>query len=167
MSTTHPKASVFEGIKNMEYFNFEEDFVEKNIRCIPMIVRFKMDTAGIKLQLAEWAKFSTSEKLELALKPCSSAAEIKQYFIFLTGLVKKYTGHEAKVLTALQTEHLQQLNEIPGIVAAKASSFNWSISREQWLSLTILQRFALLKLCRSEHENKNFPTAMKEFQLVH
>ena len=47
--------SVFKDMAGIEYFNFEEDFVEKNIRCIPMIVRFKMDKAGIKLKLAEWS----------------------------------------------------------------------------------------------------------------
>ena len=36
-----------------EGFVFEEDFVEENVRCIPMTVRFKMDAAGIKLKLAE------------------------------------------------------------------------------------------------------------------
>ncbi|WP_353849846.1 nitrate reductase associated protein, partial [Hydrotalea sp.] len=33
--------------KKIEYFQFEEDFVEENVRCIPMIVRFKMDAVGI------------------------------------------------------------------------------------------------------------------------
>jgi len=36
---------------------------------------------------------------------------------------------------------------------------------EQWRELSILQRFALIKLCRPGHENKNFPIAMKEFGL--
>jgi hypothetical protein len=165
-AASYTQPSVFAGIKEMEYFNFEEDFVEKNIRCIPMIVRYKMDTAGIKLQLAEWAQFSTDEKLELALKPCSSASEITSYYNHLAALVKKYTGYEARVLTPLQTAHLQQLDEIPDIVIEKAAAFNWNISRQQWLGLTVLQRFALLKLCRSEHENKNFPAAMKEFHLT-
>jgi len=64
------KQWLFKEIAGVEYFNFEEDFVEKNIRCIPMIVRFKMDRAGIKLKLDEWSKFSTAERIELGRKPC-------------------------------------------------------------------------------------------------
>src|SRR5688572_30077237 len=38
--------SSFFGRKDIEYFAFEEDFMEENVRCIPMIVRFKMDKSG-------------------------------------------------------------------------------------------------------------------------
>jgi hypothetical protein len=41
-----------------------------------------------------------------------------------------------------------------------------SISLAQWKDLNVLQRFALLKLTRPGHENKNFPKAMKEFGLT-
>ena len=64
--------SPFKTLQGIEYFNFEEDFVEENVRCIPMIVRFKMDKAGIKLKLAEWSKFKTEEKIELAVKNCNT-----------------------------------------------------------------------------------------------
>jgi len=40
------------------------------------------------------------------------------------------------------------------------------ISIGQWRNLYLLQRFALLKLCRPGHENRNFPIAMKEFGLT-
>ena len=36
--------------------------MENNMRCIPMIIRFKMDMAGIKLKLSEWKKFSHGGK---------------------------------------------------------------------------------------------------------
>ncbi|RYZ83151.1 MAG: hypothetical protein EOP04_20525, partial [Proteobacteria bacterium] len=64
----------------MEYFKFEEDFMEENVRCIPMVVRFKMDLAGIKLKLGEWGRFGTAERIELALLPVTSAQEIKPDF---------------------------------------------------------------------------------------
>ena len=43
--------------RSIQYFLFEEDFIEKNVRCIPMIVRYKLDTVGIKLQLSQWSRF--------------------------------------------------------------------------------------------------------------
>ncbi|HET9746501.1 MAG TPA: hypothetical protein VFP97_12360 [Chitinophagaceae bacterium] len=48
------KRSVIEGSseflfhKAIGYFSFEEDFMERNICCVPMIVGFKMDKAGIR-----------------------------------------------------------------------------------------------------------------------
>lgn len=37
------------------FFAFESDFVD-SLRCIPMVVRYKLDTCGIKLKLPEWVK---------------------------------------------------------------------------------------------------------------
>ncbi|MEO5563480.1 MAG: nitrate reductase associated protein, partial [Chitinophagaceae bacterium] len=93
MSRKQP--SEFLDITNIEYFKFEEDFVEENVRCIPMIVRFKMDAAGIKLKLAEWSKFTVEERRELAIKECSTKKETNIYKLYLKELVGKYTGMEA------------------------------------------------------------------------
>jgi hypothetical protein len=59
-----------------------------------------------------------------------------------------------------------RMNEIPVSLQEKANEFGWEISVAQWSSLSDLQRFALLKLKRPGHENKNFPIAMKEFGLA-
>lgn len=158
--------SPFKTLQGIEYFNFEEDFVEENVRCIPMIVRFKMDKAGIKLKLAEWSKFKTEEKIELAVKSCSTNEEIIVYNKYLAGLVKKNTGKKATPIEVVKFPAWTDRTIIPGIVVAKADEFNWSISEDQWKSLTDLQRFALLKLCKGGHENRNFPKAMREFKLV-
>ena len=149
-----------------DYFDFEEDFVDDNVRCIPMIVRFKMDMVGIKLKLSEWSKFNIDERTELALKGCESAEEKNNYRNFLSTLVFKYTGMEA---TPLQVESLPRwadLENVNEILQEKAKEFDWNISIDQWKGLTNLQRFVLLKLCRPGHENKNFPKAMKEFKIV-
>ncbi len=37
---------------------------------------------------------------------------------------------------------------------------------EQWKKLTKIQRFVLTKLSRSNHENRNFIPALREFHLV-
>ena len=58
--------SEFLNLKGIEYFMFEEDFMGNNIRCIPMIIRFKMDKAGIKLKLSEWNRLDIDEKILLA-----------------------------------------------------------------------------------------------------
>ncbi|MEO8403054.1 MAG: nitrate reductase associated protein [Chitinophagaceae bacterium] len=158
--------SEFKGLHGIEYFQFEEDFIEKNVRCIPMIVRFKMDAAGIKLKLAEWSKFSTEERVELALKPCINEVDVEAYKKYLADLIINRTGKEATTMEVDKCPVWAMLYELPGILIEKANEFGNGISLDQWASLTDLQRFALLKLCREGHENKNFPKAFREFGLL-
>lgn len=150
----------------IEYFLFEEDFMERNIRCIPMIIRFKMDKAGVKLKLSEWNKFPTEERVRLALMPCSDAKDAFKYKNHLTGLIQKYTGRTATIMEINQYPLWNDLYSIPVMLIEKLEEFGWNISIENWQGLTNLKRFALLKLCRPKHENKNFPVAMKEFGLI-
>ena len=158
--------SEFKNLKGIEYFQFEEDFIEENVRCIPMIVRFKMDAAGIKLKLAEWSKFDTTERVELALLPVTTGTETKLYHQFLIELIAKYTGNQATVLNVDPQPEWQNLEQIPAILKEKSAELQLDISVEQWKKLTNIQRFALLKLCRPGHENKNFPKAIAEFGLL-
>ena len=148
------------------YFQFEEDFMENNIRCIPMVVRFKLDAAGIKLKLAEWSKFSVAERNQLTIQPCTNQHEINYYRTYLYQLVVMCTGNEPMNLIVDNNPAWANCNEVHPSLQAKAKEHNWFISITQWRLLSNLQRFALLKLYRPGHENKNFPKAMKEFGLV-
>ena len=84
--------SIFLGHANIEYFVFEEDFMEANMRCIPMAVRFKLDAVQIKLSLAAWAKFGSDEKLALAMNSCESVTEKAMYSQFLAKLYRSTPG---------------------------------------------------------------------------
>jgi hypothetical protein len=55
---------------------------------------------------------------------------------------------------------------IPPSIQEKAQELGASVSSQQWAALTPAQRFALIKLSRPSHENKNFLPTLKEFQLV-
>jgi hypothetical protein len=164
LSGTNP--SEFLNLDGIEYFQFEEEFMENNMRCIPMIIRFKMDMAGIKLKLSEWKKFSTEERIELALMSCGFNEGSKQYAGYLARLIKWRTGRNPTNMEVNKTPERKDLHSIPGSLIEKLKEFNWNLSISQWGTLTDLQRFALLKLCRPGHENKNFPKAVKEFSLV-
>jgi len=148
------------------YFRFEEDFVEDNIRCIPMIVRFKLDACGIKLKLAHWSKFTAQERKQLSDQACVTPEEIHAYHLFLQQLIAKRTGHEASLLEIDKDPAWADGDNILPDLQQQARQIGSEISLGQWRSLYLLQRFALLKLCRPGHENRNFPIAMKEFGLI-
>lgn len=148
------------------HFQFEEDFMENNIRCIPMAVRFKLDAAGIKLKLAAWSRFTVEERNQLTIQSCTHQNEIHSYRNYLYHLVVKLTGNDPLNLLVDDHPAWANCNEVHPSLQARAKEYDWFISMQQWQLLTNLQRFALLKLFRPGHENKNFPKAMKEFNLI-
>ena len=150
----------------IDYFKFEEDFVEENMRCIPMIVRMKLDRCGIKLKLSEWSKFSEPERVDLANLPCEDPADTSSYRQYISNLVMIRTGQKASPLAVTQPFEWMIVDQVPEMVLTKLKEFRWHISMDQWTLLSELQRFALIKLSRPGHENVNFPLAVKEFGLV-
>ncbi|GAB3925268.1 nitrate reductase associated protein [Larkinella terrae] len=144
------------------YFDFENDFVD-TFRCIPMIVRYKLDTCLIKLKLPEWVKLTVEEKRELATRPCFTETEIARYRRFLIQLVAERCGKTVSELPPVDASW-DALEEVPDEVQHKAAEFNFvPLTIRQWIQFDVLQRFALVKLSRSGHEGKNFPRALNEF----
>jgi hypothetical protein len=144
------------------YFRFEEDFVEDGVRCIPMIVRFKLDRCGIKLKLAEWSRMNQLERQHLAEQPCETGEDVLVYRSWLQMIIHKRTGMHATDL-AIDPSPTWMSERIPAIVKEKILELQLTVTDLQWRLLTDLQKFALVKLSRPGHENRNFPIALKEF----
>ena len=156
-----------DNLPQVEYFDFEKDFMEDNIRCIPMIVRFKLDACGIKLKLKEWSKMNQEEREKLAILPIDASGQLNAYRNYVELAIVRNTGETPTLLPADQRNLLwSETSEIPLPVLMKLEELNQEISLEQWRSLSALKRYALLKLTRPGHENRNFPKAVKEFGLA-
>jgi hypothetical protein len=143
-----------------QFFQFEEDFVD-SLRCIPMQVRLKLDTCGVKLKLSDWNPLTPEERQALVDTPCTEASA-QDYRLLIHRLVQ---AHHAEIPADLPIDpHPAWMDGtvIPESVLEKAAG---AIALSQWAALTPLQRFALIKLSRSQHENKNFLPALKEFGL--
>ncbi|MDX2228066.1 MAG: nitrate reductase associated protein [Leptolyngbyaceae cyanobacterium bins.349] len=149
----------------MEFFAFEADFVE-SLRCIPMQIRFKLDTCGIKLKLPQWHQFTHPDRARLVELPCDTDAEIQTYRTTLQQLVWERTGAIASELAIDPDPAWMNAAVVPASVQAQADEVHVAIAPEQWATLTPLQRFALIKLSLSGHENRNFLPAMQEFGLA-
>lgn len=146
------------------FFEFEMDFVE-GLRCIPMVVRYRLDTIGIKLKLVHWNQLTEADRLQLVDWPCETAAEQTAYREQLQQLVAARSGDVPKDLP-IEAAPLWESSTVPEALAAKVAEEGLTLSTEAWRSLTVLQRFALIKLSRAGHENRNFPIALREFGLV-
>lgn len=164
MVTTLNAADVEKMVQPL-YFRFEEDFVRDSIRCIPMIVRFKLDATGIKLKLGQWSKFSGMERNSLATLTCDSPEETDAYRSYLKKLILLRTGQEATLLPIDENPAWADMDYILPEMLEQVAQLGRMLYPEQWQALSVLQRFALVKLCRPGHENRNFPIALKEFGL--
>lgn len=144
------------------YFQFEADFVD-SLRCIPMAVRYKLDTCGVKLKLQHWHQFSLEARQSLLELPCATNDEIMDYRSYLQALVHNYTGELPGDVAVEDFPEWQQGEVIPESVQTQSQKTQSNLTLEQWGKLSPLERFALIKLSRSHHENKNFRPALQEF----
>ncbi len=148
----------------MSLFQFEQDFAD-SLRCIPMSVRLKLDLCGIKLKLHQWAKFSPEQKQECVNWPWQTPEDIEEFGSHLRQLIRSTCHEEAKEVYPEPQPEWQNTERIPQSVQEKAEELRIQITLDFWRNLQDIQRFALIKLSRSNHENKNFLPALQEFGL--
>lgn len=146
------------------FFQFETDFVEA-LRCIPMVVRFKLDTCGVKLKLHHWNQFNLAERQQLVEAPCDTPESIAAYRALVHQQVLRYDAVPPKDLPVPDPLPWHGVTAVPQQVQDQAQALGLSVSLAQWQGLNALQRFALLKLSQPGHENRNFRPAYQEFAL--
>ena len=148
-----------------DFFQFETDFVD-SLRCIPMQVRYRLDTCGVKLKLHQWNLFTLADRAELVDFEPQTAVEIDQYRELLVRLIQERAGEKATLLTITSAPPWLNEAEIPTVVAEKISAAKINFSLLQWQQLATLQRFALIKLSSASHEQNNFLPALREFKVI-
>lgn len=147
-------------------FEFESDFVA-SLRCIPMAVRFKLDRCGVKLSLRQWSRLTAEDRRALLQSVCQAEQEVAAYRQLVLDFVMARVGETSAMLDHGLVEKWSAMGPPPRRLADHARSQGLAPPTEaQWIGLTDLERFALLKLSRDNHDNVNFRPAMAEFGLV-
>ena len=147
-------------------FAFESDFVA-SLRCIPMAVRMKLDRVAIKLTLRQWSRFTHQDRQALLAAPCRTAAQVSAYRACLVDLVARRAHEVATPLAAPSAALSEALRDAPPVLTAYVRAVGVPApTAGQWRRLSELQRFALIKLTRDNHDNVNFIPAMQEFGLI-
>ncbi|WP_236748208.1 nitrate reductase associated protein [Acetobacter aceti] len=150
-------------MRDNHLFIFEMDFAD-TLRCIPMVVRMKLDLCGVKLSLRQWSHFTVAERNGLIKHPVESLNERAAYRARLLQLIRMQAGEEPKFLPVVNSGVWQKSDTVPDIILETARLFGeQEPTPDQWCSLSPLQRFALIKLTRPGHDNLNFVPAMREF----
>lgn len=152
--------------ENSKIFGFERDFAG-SLRCIPMITRQKLDMIGIKMTLRQWSRLSHEERSRLVDMPCQTQSEQDAYRAFVLDRIAARADEPVRYLGEQGLEEWQQSEAVPQAVLTQAQTdLVAPPTSQQWAALTPLERFALIKLARSQHENENFVPALKEFGIL-
>ncbi len=147
----------------LQIFDFERDFAG-SLRCIPMIVRFKLDHSGVKLSLRQWSCFGRSARGQLVRMPCDAPGEVAAYQALLIRLIESCADEPVKTMQIDTQPEWVRVDCVPDCVAGEARARGLEPpSLSLWSAWTPLQRFALYKLTRPGHDNDNFEPALREF----
>ena len=98
--------------------------------------------------------------------PCDTDSQIHDYRHYIQELILQLTGKPVAELPIETHPAWIDITTIPSSIYDKSQEIGIEITIAAWASLTILQRFALIKLSRPSHENKNFLPALQEFNLL-
>ncbi|MDX1977737.1 MAG: nitrate reductase associated protein [Pseudanabaenaceae cyanobacterium bins.68] len=143
-------------------FKFEQDFAA-SLRCIPMVVRYKLDHCGVKLKLVDWLRLDPSDRQILVDTPANHALAQQQYRHLIARLIAPAPIQDLAIAPNPAWQNLQAL---PEPLTQKLLELGLELGLAQWQQLSDLQRFVLIKLCRAQHENHNFVPALLEFGLL-
>lgn len=147
-------------------FGFEADFAH-DLRCIPMVVRFKLDRCGVKLSLRQWSKIGGANRMRLLAMRCDTAIETEAFRIAVVDLAMAHCAEAIRWLPTDPDPAWANSTLVPmDVVLQAAASGTTPPSSQCWKRLSILQRYALLKLARSDHDNHNFIPAMREMGIL-
>ncbi len=145
------------------FFGFETD-AERALVLIPMCVRLKLDTVGLKLSLKQWQRLPEPVRRAALEMPCESTAQGEAYRAYLTQMATCYAGDTVEAMRVGEPAWCNPA-AIPEAIPKAASTHQLTpITLEGWRRLTSLQRFALIKLSREGH-TRNLPAAWNEFGL--
>jgi hypothetical protein len=147
-------------------FDFEADFA-RDLRCIPMVVRFKLDRCSVKLSLRQWARIGATQRFALADRPCDTMNEVTAYRNELLRLIDACDAGEPVLLPENNlARYWSDTSTVSARIAEMIAALGLPpLTVSAWAGLSTLQRFALLKLTRPGHDNENFLPAMREFGL--
>lgn len=146
-------------------FAFEQEFAD-GLRCIPMVVRRKLDLAGVKLSLAQWSRLPLEIRTALVEGQAEGSEALASWKTSAEDAVRTHAGEEPKSLAIDDSPAWMRLDAVPTEVSAWAVEAGVELPIARWRSLDDLQRFALTKLSRPGHENRNFIPAAREFGLA-
>jgi hypothetical protein len=161
---TFPALSDCEQGGNGFLFAFELDLYP-SMRCIPMVVRYKLDMVGLKVSLKVWNALPLDRRQELLYAwPVETAAERSRLREALCHWLQAVSNEPLREVVLEEPSPWQEGTPPGTAVREQGERCRPPLTIEEWGSLERLERFALVKLASSKHERGRFAAALAEFR---
>jgi hypothetical protein len=145
-------------------FAFERDLFP-SLHCIPMLVRYKLDLIGLKVPLKAWNRLPLTQRLDLldhgSVATDAGRRELRARLGAWLGAV---SDEPLRPVILEESPPWQEARCLCPEVAEQAARCRPPLTVEEWASLGLLERFALVKLARSKHERGRIAQAVAEFR---
>lgn len=147
-------------------FVFEGD-VHQALDCVPLVVRRKLDVAGLKISLAGWQALTRAERLALCHLPVDGAEDLAVYQEVMRAFAER-AGAELKALPATETDAgAWAASAVPERVRTRAVELGCGAALEaRWAGLDEEARYALHKLADPKREPGKLAAALGELGIV-
>lgn len=135
-----------------------------SLELIPLLVRYKLDCAEVKLHLSQWQSLSVDERALLLDQACRAADEVRTYRERLSEMINRHHAVPPTSQALTGDEPWRDLSRWPEVVVNQCGKQQLPLpSIEQWRALAEADRHALFVLGRSKHSAMEFVAAMKLF----
>lgn len=143
-------------------YQYEAEFYPALSR-VPLDVRRKLDSTGIKLSLQDWLAISLEERRVLCHLPCETPEEQQVFAEFLDFLSQKHRGLGVEKLAALSVS-LWDPSAIPEAVTQKSLELKARVSADEWRQWPAHHRYALFKTAASKAQPEAFEQVLKQLR---
>jgi hypothetical protein len=145
-------------------FGFEADLYP-SLRCIPMAIRYKLDAVGLKVSLKTWNRLPAEQRMELLHAwPVGTVTERGALRDTLCQWLPAVSDEPLRSITLEEPLPWQETTQLCAAVEECSVSCRPPLTLEEWASLDLIERFALVKLATAKHERGRFSHALAEFR---
>ena len=135
-----------------------------SLELIPLLVRYKLDCAEVKLHLQQWQALSMDERKRLVRQVCTAVEGVHQYRTLLNEMIDRHYAVAATPRPLSDNEPWRELSRWPQAVMDQCQRQAIALPPvERWQSLSEIDRHALFVLGRSKHAHQEFIAAMRLF----
>lgn len=144
-------------------YRFEAE-IYPTLSRIPLHVRMKLDSTGVKISLKSWLAFGFEERRALCHLPVETEEEKSVFCAYVDFLSTRYLGEAAARVAAMSDPPWENRGSIPDSVLLKSKQSEPEVTPDEWRQWNIYQRYALFKLSVSNNEPEAFHETLLEFR---
>jgi len=143
-------------------FGFERELYS-TLSCLPLAVRYKLDSIGIKITIKQWLALDMDDRRAICEKPAGNDEERRLMTDYVCRLIAQRSGEKPSFLSIEQQATALQTRHMPAAIAEQAGSLGYELDANRWKMLDEDQRYALLKFAGDDRRRVKFAAALEEF----